>query len=151
MQETKETAPALRFDCACVGCRNYPTRPAEIWHESQIPGKEREGYFFTRDTMKAFSSRVSDFKSVGISKSGILSLMVIVSSRYGIEGAERYYEVLTMCPYGVVSRDWSDDQAEPLMKFALLAKARKSKRWTGNAPRPVCSCHGCQIDEAGRN
>jgi hypothetical protein len=150
MKEMKETAPVLRFDCACNGCRNYPTRPAEIWHESQIPNKEREGYFFTRDTMKAFSSRISDFKEIGISVSGIGSLMVIVSSRYGIEGAKRYYEVLTMCPFGIVSRDWTTDTEEPLAKYPTLAKARKSARWTGNAPRPLCSCHGCQLDVAGR-
>ena len=152
MNTETATAPALRFDCTCQGCRNYPTRPAEIWHESQIAGKEREGYFFTRESMRLFSSRVSDFKPVGISASGIASLMVIVSSRYGIEGAGRYYEVLTMCPFGKVSREWDDTNAqEPLVKYASLAKARKSALWTGQAPRPICSCHGCQLDEAGRN
>jgi hypothetical protein len=150
MQETKETAPALSFPCSCHGCRNYPTRPAEIYHESQIPAKEREGYFFSRDTMKAFSSRVSDFKPIGISKSGVNSLMVIVSSRYGIEGAQRYYEILLMCPYGIISREWATEGDASFVKYSSLAKARKAPRWTGNAPRPICSCHGCQLDEAGR-
>jgi hypothetical protein len=150
MQETKETAPVLSFACSCHGCRNYPAYPAQIWHESQIAGKEREGYFFSRDTMKLFSSKISDFQPFGISKRGISSLMVIVSSRYGIEGAERYYEVLIMCPYGIVSREWAADSDEPLVKYPSLAKARKSARWTGNFPRPICSCHGCQLDEAGR-
>ena len=138
----------LSFDCECNGCRNYPTRPAEIWHTAQLEGKT-QGYFFEPSSMKMFSSRVSDFKPVGISKSGISSLYVIVSSRYGIKGASRYYEILIVCPFGNVSRDWQDEGAN-LAKFDTLAKTRKSARWTGNAPRPICNCHGCQLDEAGR-
>jgi len=148
---TTEQKQKLTFECECNGCRNYPTRPAEIWHESQIADKAK-GFYFSRDTMRTFSSRISDFKPFGISKSGIASLVVIVSSKYGIEGARRYYEIVTVCPYGEVSREWNTGKAEtPITKYETLAKARKSAIWTGNAPRPLCSCHGCQIDEAGRN
>jgi hypothetical protein len=144
----------LTFACSCNGCRNYPTRPGQIWHESQIANR-CNGYYFSRDTMKMFSSRISDFKAIGVNpgmngKQGELSLMVIVSSRYDIEGAARYYEIVTICPFGEVSREWDSNNEDPILKYPSLAKARASRRWMGNIAAMVCNCHGCQLDRAGR-
>jgi hypothetical protein len=140
----------LTFACECNGCRGYAKRPAEIWHESQIASKAN-GYYFSRDTMRIFSSRISDFKPVGISPSGVDSLMVIVSSRYDIDGAKRYYEIITLCPYGELNREFKDsDNGEPINRYTSLNAARKSARWNCTIAALVCSCHGCQIDRAGR-
>lgn len=144
MNETQKKE--ITFTCTCNGCRNYPTRPAQITYWQEIASKT-QGYFFSRESMKIFSSRVSDFKPVGISVTGEKSLAVIVSSRYGYEGAPRYYEVVILCPYGNL---WRDSDEQGLVKYDSLAKARKSAIWTGNHPRPICTCHGCQLDEAGR-
>ena len=145
--ETAPAAPALRFDCTCNGCRNYPTRPAEIWHESQIAGKA-QGYYFTPDTMRSFKSRIADFKPVGISPRA-KSLMVIVSSK-GWDDA-RVYEIVTLCPYGELGREWNKDaDGEPITHYETLAKARKSARWNCTIEPQICDCHGCQLDKAGR-
>lgn len=131
----------LQFNCTCHGCRNYPTRPAEIWHESQIPSKERGTYYFTREAMRFFSSRISDFKSINRAGDKIASLSVIVSSRHGYEGAERYYEIVILCPYGTINRHG--------VTFENLRKARKN--WDAALESfPACECHGCQIERAGR-
>ena len=100
----RERNTETRFACTCNGCRNYPTRPAEVWHEAQIPSKEQGTYYFTKEAMRFFSSRISDFKPVRVAGE-IDSLSVIVSSKYGYEGATRYYEVVMLCPYGKIGRD----------------------------------------------
>jgi hypothetical protein len=138
MTNTIKQGSKLSFPCSCNGCRNYPTRPAEVWHQDQIASKEKGTYFFTREAMRFFSSRIVDFKGVKVS-GDIASLYVIVSSRHGYEGAERYYEVVSLCPYGTIHRE--------SLQFNTLRLARKA--WD-TMPAPVCSCHGCQIDRAGR-
>ena len=144
--ETKETQK-LTFTCSCNGCRNYPTRPAEIWHESQIASKA-QGYYFTPDTMQAFKSRISDFKPVGISPRAD-SLLVIVSSKRWDDA--RVYEIVTLCPYGELGREWNKDaDGEPITHYSSLAKARKSARWNCTIAPQICDCHGCQLDKAGR-
>jgi hypothetical protein len=147
MTKTQEQGAKLSFPCTCNGCRNYPTRPAEIWHESQIAGKA-QGYFFTPDTMRFFKSRIADFKPVGIS-SRADSLMVIVSNKR--DDDPRYYEIVTLCPYGELAREWArDDEGTLITQYATLAKARKSARWSCSIAAQICDCHGCQLDKAGR-
>jgi len=147
MNTEKEKA-ALSFACSCNGCRNYPTRPGEIWHESQIAGKA-QGYYFTRDTMKFFNSRIADFKPVGISPRGIDSLMVIVSSKR--DDDPRTYEIVTLCPYGELGREWlKDSDGNPIAHYKSLRAARNSARWNCTIAAQVCDCHGCQLDAAGR-
>jgi hypothetical protein len=137
----------LRFDCTCNGCRNYPTRPAEIWHESQIASKA-QGYYFSKDTMKFFNSRIADFKPVGIS-SRADSLLVIVSSKR--DNDARTYEIVTLCPYGELGREWAkDNDGSPITSYETLNKARKSARWNCSIAAQICDCHGCQLDKAGR-
>lgn len=101
--------------------------------------------------MRLFKSRVSDFKPVSISPVAD-SLAVIVSSIYGIDGAARYYEIVIICPYGEVTREWNLEGADggPVVKYENLRAARKSKTWQMQNPAPLCSCHGCQLDRAGR-
>jgi hypothetical protein len=147
MTSTQETQAKLSFPCSCNGCRNYPTRPAEIWHESQIASKA-QGYFFTRETMRFFKSRIADFKPVGIS-SRADSLMVIVSNKR--DNDPRYYEIVTLCPYGELAREWATDSTgEPITQYETLNKARKSARWNCSIAAQICDCHGCQLDKAGR-
>jgi hypothetical protein len=145
--ETTQTAK-LSFPCSCNGCRNYPTRPAEIWHQDQIASKA-QGYFFSKDTMKFFNSRIADFKPVGISPREIDSLMVIVSNKR--DEGPRYYEIVTLCPYGELGREWAQDiDGTPITQYETLNKARKSPRWNCTIAAQVCDCHGCQLDKAGR-
>lgn len=135
------------YPCTCNGCRNYPTRPAEIWHESQIASKA-QGYYFSRDTMKFFNSRVADFKPVGISPRAD-SLMVIVSSKHGDNA--RDYEIVTLCPYGELAREWViDSDGSPVNYYESLRAARKSARWNCTIAPQLCDCHGCTLDKAGR-
>jgi hypothetical protein len=135
-KKTKRTY-SERFACSCNGCRNYPTRPAEIWHESQITEKEKGTFYFTKGAMRFFSSRIVDFLPVRVAGE-IDSLSVIVSSRYGYEGAKRYYEIVMLCPFGTINR-------ETLQQFDTLPKARKE--WSATiASFAPCECHGCILD-----
>ena len=139
---------ALKFDCTCQGCRNYPTRPAEIWHESQIASKA-QGYYFSKDTMRFFRSRIVDFKPVKISPRAD-SLMVIVSNKQG-DDSPRYYEIVTLCPYGELGREWyKDSDGTPVTRYESLRQARNSARWNCTVAAQICECHGCQLDKAGR-
>jgi hypothetical protein len=148
MTKSLEQGTKLSFPCSCNGCRNYPTRPAEIWHESQIASKA-QGYFFSKDTMKFFNSRIADFKPVGISPSGVDSLMVIVSNKR--DNDPRDYEIVTLCPYGELGREWAtDSEGDPITKYDTLNKARRSARWNCTIAAQICDCHGCQLDKAGR-
>jgi hypothetical protein len=140
MNTATETEQKLSFACSCNGCRNYPTRPAEIWHESQIASKESETHFFSGSSMRFFSSRIVDFRGID-NGSEVQSLAIIVSSKHGYEGAERYYEIVTLCPFGTVHRESA--------QFESLRLARKG--WDiALASFAPCSCHGCQLDRAGR-
>jgi hypothetical protein len=148
MTNTQNETAKLSFPCSCNGCRNYPTRPGEIWHESQIASKA-QGYFFTPETMRFFKSRIADFKPVGISPRGIDSLMVIVSNKR--DDDPRYYEIVTLCPYGELGREWAtDSDGSPITSYETLNKARKSARWNCSIAAQICDCHGCQLDRAGR-
>ena len=135
---------ATSFACRCNGCRNYPTRPDQIQHKEEIAGKA-QGYFFSPDTMKMFSSRIVDFRGVAIERADLLGLVVLVSSRYGYQGASRYYEVVYLCPYGNLIRDGQ--------QFDTLYKARKEYQEAdsiyGNSAI-TCPCHGCALDREGR-
>lgn len=130
-----------RFDCSCNGCRDYPTRPGEVWNHSQIADREKGTYYFTPQAMRFFSSRISDFRAVLREGDAIQSLSVIVSSRYGYEGATRDYEIVMLCPYGTIHREGA--------KFDTLKKARKDWDLTLSAFAP-CSCHGCTLNREGR-
>jgi hypothetical protein len=147
MNEYLSNDTKLSFPCTCNGCRNYPTRPAEVWNEHQIAGKA-QGYFFSKETMKFFNSRIVDFKPVSIS-SRADSLMVIVSNRR--DNDPRYYEIVTLCPYGELAREWNkDSDGSPIDNYESLYKARKSARWNSTIAPQICDCHGCQLDKAGR-
>ena len=148
MTNTQHDTAKLSFACSCNGCRNYPTRPAEIWHQDQIASKA-QGYFFTKETMRFFNSRIADFKPVGISPRGVDSLMVIVSNKR--DNDPRYYEIVTLCPYGELGREWATySSGEPVTYYETLSKARRSARWNCTIAPQVCDCHGCQLDKAGR-
>ena len=138
MQDTKKAKRiyAEKFSCTCNGCRNYPTRPAEIWHQDQIASKESGTFFFTRSTMRFFNSRIADFKPVQ-GAGDIDSLSVIISSKHGYEGSQRYYEIVILCPFGTVHRESK--------QFETLRGARKSWDEVVSGFLP-CECHGCVLD-----
>ena len=99
--------------------------------------------------MRFFNSRIADFKPVGISSCGIDSLMVIVSNKR--DNDPRYYEIVTLCPYGELGREWATDSTgAPITQYESLNKARKSARWNCTIAPQLCDCHGCQLDKAGR-
>lgn len=132
----------LKFDCTCNGCRNYPTYPAQIWHNQQIPSKENGTYFFTREAMRFFNSKILDFKRVeNGSEDKMDSLSVLVSSKHGYDQAVRYYEIVMLCPYGKINRHGANFDSSRLAR----------KNWdSAIASFPACECHGCQLDRAGR-
>jgi hypothetical protein len=99
--------------------------------------------------MRFFKSRIADFKPVGISPRGVDSLMVIVSNKR--DDDPRYYEIVTLCPYGEIGREWAtDSDGSPITQYESLNKARKSARWNCTIAPQLCDCHGCQLDKAGR-
>jgi len=99
--------------------------------------------------MRFFKSRIADFKPVGISPRRIDSLMVIVSNKR--DDDPRYYEIVTLCPYGELAREWAkDSDGSPITSYESLNKARKSARWNCTIAPQLCDCHGCQLDRAGR-
>ena len=98
--------------------------------------------------MKFFNSRIADFKPVGISPRAD-SLMVIVSNKRGDDA--RDYEIVTLCPYGELAREWvKDSDGAPITHYESLRAARKSARWNCTIAAQICECHGCTLDKAGR-
>lgn len=149
--ETIETAEGTKFLCSCDGCRGWTRRVALITHASELDSKT-EGHFFSPSTMRFFSSRVVSWKQLanpqqeGIERDG---LAVIVSSRYGYDGAERYYELVLLCQYGELTRERAEDSTIfPFTHYATPAKARKALAGIGYPTS--CPCHGCQLDRKGR-
>ena len=138
MQDTKKTKRTYKaqFSCTCGGCRNIPTRPAEIVHTAQIASKESETHFFSPSTMRFFSSRIVDYKPVQ-GAGDIDSLSVIISSKHGYEGSKRYYEIVILCPFGTVHRESK--------QFETLRAARRSWGEIVSSFLP-CECHGCVLD-----
>lgn len=142
------------FACSCYGCRNIPQRVTEIYHASQINGKT-VGYFFSPDTMRFFSSRILSWQGLenplGAGEAKRNGLAVIVSSRYGYEGATREYEIVRICQYGEITREANpsnESGGAPFIKYATSAAARKA---LAAAIYPAaCTCHGCQLDREGR-
>ena len=142
--DTIITAP-LSFKCTCNGCRGYSPRVAEIYHISQLSSKV-DGHYFSPATMQFFSSRLGNWRRLdnpaapaGVDK--LDGIAVIVSSRYGYEGAQREYELITVCGYGSITRQ---DKAGVLDKYPTSRAANKA---LDVATYPgECSCHGCQLD-----
>ena len=142
--DTITTAP-LNFKCSCTGCRGYSPRVAEIYHIAQLSSKV-EGHYFSPSTMRFFSSRSGNWRRLdnpaapaGIDK--LDGVAVIVSSKYGYEGAQREYELITVCGYGTITRQ---DKAGVLDKYPTSRAANKA---LAVATYPgECECHGCQLD-----
>ena len=145
-QLDQATAP-LSFKCSCNGCRGYSPRVAEIYDIRQLSSKV-EGHYFSPATMKFFNSRLGNWRRLdnpaapaGVDK--LDGIAVIVSSKYGYEGAAREYELITVCGYGTITRQ---DSAGVLDKYPTSKAANKA---LAAAAYPLeCSCHGCQLDRA---
>jgi hypothetical protein len=141
---TIDTAP-LSFKCTCNGCRGYSPRVAEIYDIRQLSSKV-DGHYFSPATMQFFSSRLGNWRRLdnpaapaGVDK--LDGIAVIVSSKYGYEGATREYELITVCGYGSITRQ---DKAGVLDKYPSSRAANKA---LDAATYPgECSCHGCQLD-----
>jgi len=143
-QDTK-----LSFTCSCAGCSNRLPDIAGIVYPEQLAHRA-QGYYFSRDTMKTFSSLYCDWSRLtnpaqATGRDNRDGVAVIVSSRYGYDGAARYYEVITLCVWGAVHRG---QNSEGLEQFPSLRAARKELALS--AYPVACLCHGCQLDRAGR-
>jgi hypothetical protein len=143
-QLDQATAP-LSFKCTCNGCRGYSPRVSEIYDIRQLSSKV-DGHYFSPANMKFFNSRLGNWRRLdnpaapaGVDK--LDGIAVIVSSRYGYEGATREYELITVCGYGSITRQ---DKAGVLDKYPNSRAANKA---LDVATYPgECSCHGCQLD-----
>ena len=150
METTTINTDKLQFNCECKGCRGYSPDIAGIVYPKQLESRT-QGYFFSKDTMKSFSSRYCDWirlnnPAAGSGRDNRDGVAVIVSSRYNMDGASRYYELLTICAWGNVGRTWTDTPGAPVEKFNTLRAARKAM--AAAAYPAACNCHGCQLDRA---
>lgn len=146
--DTIKQEAKLSFSCDCKGCRNWLPDIAGIVYPEQLEHRA-QGYYFSRDTMKTFSSRYCDWVRLTNPKAATGrdnrdGVAVIVSSRHGYDGAARYYEVITLCAWGAVHRG---QNSEGLEQFDTLRAARKE---LARSSYPSdCLCHGCQLDREG--
>ena len=144
--DTKKTV----FYCECNGCRDYSPDIAGIVYPEQLAYRA-QGYYFSKETMRTFSSRFCDWARLtnpkhATGRDNRDGVAVIVSSRYGYDGAPRYYEVITLCAWGAVHRGENSDGLESFPSLRLARKALALSAY------PVaCSCHGCTLDREGRN
>ena len=145
VQDTKKTI----FFCDCKGCKDYLPDIAGIIYPSQLEHRA-QGYYFSRETMRTFSSRFHDWARLtnpkhATGRDNRDGVAVIVSSRHGYDGAARYYEVITLCAWGAVHRG---ENSEGLEQYASLRLARKALALS--AYPVACLCHGCVLDREGR-
>lgn len=74
-------------------------------------------------------------------------LAVVVSSRGDFAGAAREYELIRICAYGAIQRDY-DVMHAGLVKYDSSRAANKA---LAAAVYPSgCDCHGCVLDRQGR-
>ncbi len=145
--QLNQAAARLSFKCNCNGCRGYSPRVSDIYDIRQLSSKV-EGHYFSPSTMRFFNSRLGNWRRLdnpaapaGVDK--LDGIAVIVSSKYGYEGAAREYEIITVCGYGTITRQ---DSAGVLDKYSTSKAANKALMV---AAYPLnCSCHGCQLDRA---
>lgn len=137
----------VRFACECKGCRGYLPDIAGIVWPQQLADRV-QGYYFSPSSMRVFNSRLGNWvrltnpASTDGKRDGIA---VVVSSRYDIPGAARFYEVIRICAWGAVHRQEGPDGLEK------SDTSRAANKLLAAATYPdACECHGCILDREGR-
>ena len=129
-----ETKKKLTFTCTCNGCRNIPKRFDS--YQVEVIANEVEGYYFSPDTRRFFGVRLTGFYN--LASGGVL---ITSTQKAGWEISDgREYNHAYFCKYGNLVKDF---------RFKSKTQAKKAI-FTGSDAVEACSCHGCQIDRAGR-
>jgi len=138
-----------KFDCNCGGCRGIIPGLSHITYPQEIAGKV-QGHYFSPSTMRFFNSRLGSWRILSnpADNTGRRDgIGIIVSSRGNWDGAAREYELVRICAYGAVQRDYAFAHAG-LVKYETSRAANVALR---AAAYPVeCDCHGCTLDRQGR-
>ena len=145
----KETEKKITFPCTCGPCRGILPGVAQITYPKQL-ATVTQGHYFSPSTMRWFNSRVGSWRILSNPSSDESrrdGLAVVVSSRGDFEGAAREYELIRICAYGAIQRDYA-------FAFAGLVKyetSRAANKALAAAVYPSeCDCHGCVLDRHGR-
>ncbi len=138
MTTTQEQEQKLQFNCTCNGCRNYPkgNRLEQNYWQGLI--LQLESNYFSPNNRAFHGSRITDWNNfyVGNDVYGLS----IKETRNAYEGRE--YAVSLWCRYGSLVDSIKQESARYANKFMKSDEALKMIS--------DCSCHGCQLDKAGR-
>jgi hypothetical protein len=128
------TANKITFTCSCNGCRAISKRFDSSYVEAIV--EELEGYYFSPNTRRFFGTRLTGFYT--LSSGGVL---ITSTQRAGFDStAGREINNAYFCRYGNLVED---------IRFTSKVQARKGL-FTLSYKVEACSCHGCQLDRAGR-
>lgn len=144
-----ETEKKITFPCTCGPCRGIFPGVAHITYPQQL-NTVTQGHYFAPSTMRFFNSRVGSWRILSnpaSEESRRDGLAVVVSSRGDFVGAAREYELIRICAYGAIQRDYDVAHAG-LVKYDSSRAANKA---LAAAVYPSgCDCHGCVLDRQGR-
>ena len=134
------------FTCSCKPCRGINPDVAGIVYPSQLSDRV-QGYYFTPATMRLFSSRIGKWRRLTnpASAENRDGIAVIVSSRYDVEGAARFWEVITICAWGAIHRQEGPGGLDKCETNRAALKLLESATYPA-----ACECHGCILDREGR-
>ena len=131
---TNQTTNKLTFTCTCGGCRGVSKRFDSYYLEGIV--EELEGFYFSPGTRRFFGTRLTGFHK--LSSGGVL---ITSTQRAGFNDSDgREFNHAYFCKYGNLVKDF---------RFKTKTQARKAI-FAGSDAVEACSCHGCQIDRAGR-
>lgn len=142
-----ETEKKITFPCTCGPCRGILPGVANITYPQQL-NSVTQGHYFSPSTMRWFRSRTGSWRVLSnpaSDESRRDGLAVVVSSCSGY--APREYELIRICAYGAIQRDFGLAHAG-LVKYDSSRAANKA---LAAAVYPSeCDCHGCILDRQGR-
>lgn len=133
-QTEKDSGTVAAYPCTCRGCRGYRQDYSGIYHADQIADRIR-GHYFDADTKRFFRSRVNAWREL---PGGGFVVRESVSGDW--DHSYRVHRVVTFCPYG--------ELVEQSEKFSTGKRAEVAFRQVSEVAG--CTCHGCEIDRAGR-
>jgi hypothetical protein len=135
LQMTTETKKErLTFICECNGCRAIP-KAFDSYYVEAI-AEEVNGYYFSPATRRWFGVRLTGF--VKLSSGGVIIKSTQKAGFADSDGREINHAYI--CKYGNFVTDY---------RYKTATQARKGL-FEGSEAVAECSCHGCQIDRAGR-
>lgn len=140
-----------QFPCTCGGCRNYAPHVSRAYYQGEhYLSSVTDGPFFSADAMRFFRTRISHvalLNKPGAQYAPEDSGIAVILSNKRESDAPREYELVTICKWGHISREW-DDANYQIRKYDTLRDARRALSTTGY---PMgCQCHGCVLDREGR-